>query len=288
MDQHPVPQNISSYEFRLVGDMTLKQFFQLAGGVIGGVIIYKLPLPFLLKYPLAGLSILLGVMLAFVPVSGRPFSQWIVAFIKAVYSPTEYQWAESTQPPNPIPQTTSTLPPSRPSTLDLVESQLIARFSQIFTNPSTLFSPLPSKIQPQAPSPQPTKPELVNPVVENIPLTPAPFTPIVSTPKSATTMNSKLITNNSLLSPDRPNLLAGQVLDPAGLYLEGVILELSDASGLPVRALRTNKLGRFMTATPLASGSYTLSAEKEGFTFPPLSLQVENKIISPITISAHA
>ena len=78
MDQHPVPQNISSYEFRLVGDMTLKQFFQLAGGVIGGVIIYRLPLPFFLKYPFAGLSILLGVMLAFVPVSG-PRGNWIDA-----------------------------------------------------------------------------------------------------------------------------------------------------------------------------------------------------------------
>lgn len=277
MDQHPVPQNISSYEFRLVGDMTLKQFFQLAGGVIGGVIIYRLPLPFFLKYPLAGLSILLGVMLAFVPVSGRPFSQWIVAFIRAVYSPTEYQWAESPQPATPSPQptiTTSTLPLSRPSTLDLIESQLVARFSQIFTNPSTLFSPLPSKIQPTTPSPQP-------PITIN-------YEPTNPVPQPPTTINHQPSTNNSLPSPDRPNLLAGQVLDPAGLYLEGVILELSDAAGLPVRALRTNKLGQFMTATPLASGSYTLSAEKEGFTFPPLSLQVENKIIPPITISAHA
>ncbi|MEK7154855.1 MAG: PrgI family protein [Patescibacteria group bacterium] len=262
MDQHPVPQNISSYEFRLVGDMTLKQFFQLAGGVIGGVIIFRLPLPFFLKYPLAGLSILLGVMLAFVPVSGRPFSQWIVAFIRAVYSPTEYQWAESLQPSALSPQPATATMNHEPRTnnpLDLIENQLIARFSQIFTNPSTLFSPLPSKIQ----------------------LSPTPKPP-------AATTNHELITNNSLPAPERPNLLAGQVLDPAGLYLEGVILELSDASGLPVRALRTNKLGQFMTATPLASGPYTLSAEKEGFTFPPLSLQIENKIINPITISAHA
>lgn len=266
MDQHPVPQNISSYEFRLVGDMTLKQFFQLAGGVIGGVIIYRLPLPFFLKYPLAGLSILLGVMLAFVPVSGRPFSQWIVAFIRAVYSPTEYQWAESLQPATPSPQPSMATISQRPaasSPLDLIENQLIARFSQIFTNPSTLFSPLPQKNT-------------------GIPTPPIPI------PKPQATMNSELLTHNSLPSPDRPNLLAGQVLDPAGLYLEGVILELSDSSGLPVRALRTNKLGRFMTATPLASGSYTLSAEKEGFQFTPVPIQIENRIISPIIIKAHA
>ncbi|KKR52786.1 MAG: hypothetical protein UT88_C0021G0001, partial [Candidatus Woesebacteria bacterium GW2011_GWD2_40_19] len=38
MEQHPIPQNISSYQFRLVGDMTLKQFFQLAGGFLVGLI----------------------------------------------------------------------------------------------------------------------------------------------------------------------------------------------------------------------------------------------------------
>ncbi|KKS87749.1 MAG: hypothetical protein UV62_C0028G0009 [Parcubacteria group bacterium GW2011_GWC1_43_11] len=287
MDQHPVPQNISSYEFRLVGDMTLKQFFQLAGGVIGGVIIYRLPLPFFLKYPLAGLSILLGVMLAFVPVSGRPFSQWIVAFIRAVYSPTEYQWVENTQPPEPVPQTTSTLPLSRPSTLDMIESQLIARFSQIFTNPSTLFSPLPSAQSANSAYSAKSADSAQSPLPENIPLSPTPLTSIIQ-PQVPTSNVQRPASTSSLPAPERPNLLAGQVLDPAGLYLEGVILELSDATGLPVRALRTNKLGQFMTATPLASGSYTLSAEKEGFTFPPLSLQVENRIISPITITAHA
>jgi len=270
--------------------MTLKQFFQLAGGVIGGVIIYRLPLPFFLKYPFAGLSILLGVMLAFVPVSGRPFSQWIVAFIRAIYSPTEYLWSQSPQPTTLSAQPSTTSMNREPKTnnpLDVIEGQLIARFSQIFTNPSTLFSPLPSKIQPSIPSPQPTIPEPAKPVVENIPLTPATFTPVVSTPVSQPVTVPVTVTT-SINAPERPNLLAGQVLDPAGLYLEGVILELSDATGLPVRALRTNKLGQFMTATPLAAGGYTLSAEKEGFTFPPLSLQVENKIISPITITAHA
>ena len=71
MDQHPVPQNISSYEFRLVGDMTLKQFMQLAGGGFGGLLFYKMPLPLIIKWPLIFVSVGIGVMLAFVPVQGR-------------------------------------------------------------------------------------------------------------------------------------------------------------------------------------------------------------------------
>ena len=98
MDQHPVPQNISSYEFHLVGDMTLKQFFQLAGGIAVAAVLYRLPLPFFIKWPVMALSVLMGIMLAFVPVSGRPFSQWIMAFIKAIYSPTEFHWSETSQP----------------------------------------------------------------------------------------------------------------------------------------------------------------------------------------------
>jgi len=250
MDQHPVPQNISSYEFRLVGDMTLKQFFQLAGGVAVAVIVYRLPLPFILKWPIMGLAVLVGVMLAFVPVSGRPFSQWILAFIQAIYSPTEFHWTASPQPSTLSPQSTSTLLPSRPSTLDVIESQLFLRFSQIFQHPNLAFSAIQPNTQRSMPSPQP---------------------PI----------------HNSMPPPEHPNLLSGTVIASAGQSLEGVILELVDSTGLPVRALRSNKLGQFQTATPLPSGAYTLIAEKEGLNFSPLTLNFENKIIAPLVIKAQ-
>ncbi len=35
MEQHPIPQQISSYQIKLVGDMTLKQFFQVKAAMIG-------------------------------------------------------------------------------------------------------------------------------------------------------------------------------------------------------------------------------------------------------------
>lgn len=87
--------------------------------------------------------------------------------------------------------------------------------------------------------------------------------------------------------PDHPNLLSGSVTTPSGQSIEGVILELVDASGLPVRALRTNKLGQFMTATPLPAGAYTLTAEKEGLQFAPLTLNLANQVIAPLIIKAH-
>jgi len=99
MEQHQIPQNISSYQFRLVGDMTLKQFFQLAGGVLVGLIFYSTPLPGLIKWPFIIVSVLLGAAMAFVPVEERPLEQWIIAFFKTIYSPTIFNWKKTNTSP---------------------------------------------------------------------------------------------------------------------------------------------------------------------------------------------
>src|SRR3989344_2028881 len=92
MEQHPVPQHISSYEFKLVGDMTLKQFFQLAGGVVISLIIYASPTTPVIKWPLVLFFAGIGAALAFLPIQERPLSVWLLAFIRAVYSPTQYSF----------------------------------------------------------------------------------------------------------------------------------------------------------------------------------------------------
>lgn len=99
MEQHPIPQNISSYQFRLVGDMTLKQFFQLAGGFLVGLIFYSSPLIGIIKWPFAILSVILGAAMAFVPLEERPLERWILAFFKAIYSPTIFRWKRTTEAP---------------------------------------------------------------------------------------------------------------------------------------------------------------------------------------------
>lgn len=96
MEQHPIPQNVSSYQFKLVGDMTLKQFFELAGGVLVGLIFYSTPLPGIIKWPLIIIFVILGALMAFVPFEERPLEQWIIAFFQAIYSPTIFNWKKTT------------------------------------------------------------------------------------------------------------------------------------------------------------------------------------------------
>ncbi len=92
MESHPIPQQISSYQFRLVGDMTLKQFFQLGGGALVAAIFFASGLPPLIKWPLALFSVSTGAALAFLPFEERPLSHWIISFFTSIYSPTIFVW----------------------------------------------------------------------------------------------------------------------------------------------------------------------------------------------------
>lgn len=99
MEQHPVPQPITTYQFRLVGDMTLRQFGQLAGGVLIAFLIYSLPIPIFLKWPGIIFFGFLGFAFAFVPLEERPLDKWFVAFLKSIFSPTLYTWQQSKKVP---------------------------------------------------------------------------------------------------------------------------------------------------------------------------------------------
>ena len=100
MDQHPIPQNISSYQFRLIGDMTLRQFFLLLGGGVVGYMFYITNLPGIIKWFFIFIAVLMGVAFAFLPLEGRPLDQWLMAFIKTIYAPTRFFWKKDPKLPN--------------------------------------------------------------------------------------------------------------------------------------------------------------------------------------------
>lgn len=357
MEQHPIPQNISSYEFRLVGDMTLKQFFQLAGGMLVAFLIYKTPLIGLVKYPLMIISVLIGVVMAFIPINGRPFGRWIVAFLRAIYSPTQFTWSPPTSPavvltredtssPNtttvqaqfvaPASASTTTtqetpaqtapisVSPDLTTTLSNDEAQeaktskpqsdsrapisdpKVVLNSTTLTSPSDPKQPIPSpveaqfkaastpslqndqtpntksstsdeqtifinmKTKPEAPT-QDLKKEIMQPVANNM---------------TQTSNNLAQITSQ-IATPTRPNVLTGIAVNKDAKPLDGVIIEIIDsATGIPSRALRTNRTGIFQIVTPLSSGTYTILAEKEGLSFDPINVEAKNDIIQPIILTS--
>ena len=79
----------------------------------------------------------------------------------------------------------------------------------------------------------------------------------------------------------------GMVVDRDNKILEGTILEIRNSKGVPVRALKTNKLGQFRIATQLKNDDYEIETEKEGYNFDITKIKVEGKVIPPLQIKAR-
>lgn len=101
-------------------------------------------------------------------------------------------------------------------------------------------------------------------------------------------LQQKQLSNAEIIPLTRtPNVISGQVIDGAGGPIAGAVLVIRDVHGIPVRALKTNKLGQFLSATPLTSGTYNIETESELAKFEPFSINLKNQIVPPIAIYAQ-
>lgn len=87
-ESHRIPQDVTGFQFKIIGDMTVKQFAYLAGPTFLAWIFFQLPISLFIKLPLSLLSAGLGASLAFLPIEGRPMDAMIANFIKALFNPT--------------------------------------------------------------------------------------------------------------------------------------------------------------------------------------------------------
>lgn len=133
MQEHPVPQNVTGYEFHLIGQMTLRQFF-LAGAGVGIAVLANITnLPAIIKWPVIAISVLGGLALAFIPYEGRPLDKWFFAFIRSIYQPTMFFWKKT----NPTPEVFDYTPPPSldlnapvidPGQLNSLKTQRVSEF----------------------------------------------------------------------------------------------------------------------------------------------------------------
>lgn len=96
--QHPVPQNIMDVEFKLIGELTMRQFsYLLVFGLASYISLNRIP--GLFRMPAALFFGLLALGLAFVPVGERGLDEWIVNFFKSINTPTQRKWLKEPQLP---------------------------------------------------------------------------------------------------------------------------------------------------------------------------------------------
>lgn len=316
--EHAVPQNITSFQFRLVGDMTLKQFGYLAAGMVIAYIAFVTILPTspVIGIPIIGLSSLLGAAFAFFPIADRPLDHWVLAFFRAIHSPTQASWKSTlnygknfnpqdpafknrlgtylsslgvntpipTPPPPPQEnrqEQITRIKPESPAVNTQTETTLIQQMGEYIKQLQTKVANSERQLQELRSSATIPQPSVAPPPPIQ---TPPPTPPIVNPQVKIVEPSRPAPTQVTLTSS--PNVINGIVIDTAGNYLEGVIVSIHDKDGLPVRALKTNKLGQFAGATPLAAGTYTVTFEKDSLEFETLQVELDGSVLSPVNVRA--
>lgn len=378
MEQHPVPQNVTTFQFRLIGDMTLKQFGYLVGGAILAYIMYKLPLPFFFTWPLAVLSAVFGFGLAFVPVEERPMDVWVLSFFKSIYSPTQYVWSRrasgsrteasgsktqqspaAPQPQAPAPQpatkrgvilntiflpaTSAPAVPPREVIVPAPKQSVFDRFFDLLTPrpktvpPAVTQTMMPARTMDFSPPPV-VKPaqrvvqaladtedkvkklqaelEGKNAAQSRIVELQAQLTELLAerekmtaelaklrAPKtSTTTIQTPINPTIQIIAPGRavkvglprlttfPNVVTGIVKDKDKNLLPGVLVTVKDKDGVPLRALKTNRLGQFAASTPLPNGVYLVEIEdpRLRYTFDRAQITLNGSIVPALEIFAKS
>lgn len=315
MQPHPVPKDISSFEFHLVGDMTLKQFTYLASGCGIAYLSYiflSKPLPFI-AWPVIGISVLLGCAFAFLPIAERPLDLWLKSFLKAVFSPTQFVYYQPTvvAPPVPvkvsppveskpiIPQPQPQVAQALPSNLDLQKTVELAKEAQFVQTEIVKTEQELAQIKTQAAQPgvdpknftkefQKTLGELqkLNAEASDLSKQLAGGSKAVAPITVVKAETIKPVNAPSMALTSIPNIINGIITDSQGNYLDGAIVVAHDKQGIPVRALKSNKLGQFVAATPLPSGTYVLDVEKESLVFDKVEVELKEEIIPPILMAA--
>ncbi len=307
MEQHPIPQQISSYEFKLVGDMTLKQFLKAAAGIILAILIKNTSLIALIKWPLMFVSAGLGLALAFLPLEDRPLDNWIISFLKSIYAPTIFiynkkndnNWLEL---PLISEENNNEDKPIVNKNIFVSVKKQTTEGTMTINQKGGYFAPSIKIIEEEPIKKDESKieKELIE-IKENKEITPEIKESVgdeVDIQKQSVDLNLKKdkleATGKAIFGtipmPNRPevaNIIVGMATNWDGKIIDGVIIEIQDEHGIPTRVIKTNSLGQFKISTPLADGRYLIIAEKDGYNFDRVNVDLNGQIIDPIKIIAQ-
>lgn len=264
MEQHPLPRQITSFEFKLVGFMTLHQFIYLLVFVPMGFAIYKIiPIPFL--NALLGFIIsAFGVLLAFLPVNDRPLDVFIKNLYKRLTSPTQYLYKKTNQPPSFLNETQASAD-SKDVAAHIDSQEKLTEYLQ--TQQSITEAPVDI-------SPNTTKEADVikEPAPKNI----------------ATKLPQVVVKPDQITPPttEHQPFFIGVVKNNKAKPLPEILVYVKDEKNNPVRLLKTNPNGVFATYSSLPQGEYLIDAKdpRGSYLFDTMKIQLSAANPTPFTM----
>ncbi|CAN5151750.1 hypothetical protein BH09PAT2_BH09PAT2_00920 [soil metagenome] len=274
MDQHPIPRQITSFEFKLIGFMTLKQFLYLVITFPTGFIVFKIvPIP-LINVLLGVLVGVVGLAFAFVPYQDRPLEEWVRNFIKRINSPTQYYYHKNNDPVYFLKNLYFLSDPhivlahvdskeklqaylALKKTEETAAEKKKKQIDTLLNHPGQLLTPSKPAVAPAQ-----------NPSQEAMPQ------PIAQTPLQQSSSISESLKQMKGLS--HQPFFTGVVKNRKQIALPGVLVSVKDQKGKQLRLLKTNPHGIFATYSPMPEGDYMfeLSDPNDSYFFDTMKVHL--------------
>ncbi len=166
-----------------------------------------------------------------------------------------------------------------------MEKEMMA-MKQRMSRPSSPFAQAPFRQASSVPRPTPAPAATAAPA-QNTPASTGPGQsgPTVKVITQDTAIRSGLPRLTSV-----PNVVSGITKDNQGNLLPGVLVTVRDKDDVPLRALKTNKLGQFAASTPLPNGTYLVEVEdpRSQFIFDRAQVTLTGAVAPPLEITAKS
>ncbi|MBI2051906.1 PrgI family protein [Candidatus Roizmanbacteria bacterium] len=261
MEQHPVPRQITTFEFKLIGFMTLKQFMYLVVFVPLGYIVYRLtPIP-ILNVLLALIIAGFGFALAFIPFNDRPLDVLIKNLAKRLISPTQYFYKKQNSP------------------VYFLQNLYFAK------DPHLVFSHIESEkklsryLAEKGKISQEVKGDEKKKTISAL----------FSLPKEEGKETRQAAPKTREVDDQTTHktpYFTGVIKNNKKIPLPGVLIYVKDQSGNPVRLLKTNPHGVFATFSKLPPGDYTFEIKdpKGKFFFDTMKMKLNGESVKPLEL----
>ena len=266
MEQHPIPRQITTFEFKLIGFLTIKQFIYLVIFIpIGVLIVYIFPVP-ILNFLLGLIVALIGVALAFIPINDRPMEVWIRNLIKRLSSPTQYFFKKQNSAIYFLKNLVFTNDPHR--VMSHIDSQ--QKLSKYLNNKVPAYN-------------QNRKQDISNLFTDS-------FSSLSGKKNMKTISQPTIVTNQPpIVTNVKVPTLTGLIKNYKQTALTGILVYIKKGpTGDPIRILKTNSHGVFATYNPLPPSDYFFEIKdpKGIFFFDTMKVKVDNVNEKPIEISS--
>ncbi len=277
MEQHAVPRQITTFEFKLIGFFTLKQFGYLVFfSPISFILFSVVPIPFL-NIILAALAAIAGIVIVFVPYNDRPIDIWVKNFIRQLFSPSQYYFIKHNQIPDFLRDVVVY------AADDVIEKHVDARqklHSYLATTPQEVNNHVQKQHinelivnSGQQPIAQ-TVVQAINPdddIAQVIQQPVAQLEPVMPTIKNPPQVSQK-------------PFLFGVVKNNKNIPLPQILIYIKDSSGSLLRILKTNHNGVFATYHSLPENTYIFEIKDLGQKYFFDTMDVSVKKINDVAI----